>query len=69
MRKLYSLLFAYNTYLSISQMYLSYDVTVIQWITSCHENRLTTHVITLWHVDHAFSFLNEFHFERDKIMF
>ena len=29
---------------------LSYDVAVIQWITSCHKNRMTTRVITLWHV-------------------
>ena len=30
---------------------LSYDVAVIQWITSCHKNRMTTCVITLWRVD------------------
>ena len=30
--------------------YLSYDVTVFQWITSCHKNRMTTRVITLWRV-------------------
>ena len=29
---------------------LSYDVVVIQWITSCHKNRMTTRVITLWRV-------------------
>ena len=29
---------------------LSYNVAVIQWITSCHKNRMTTRVITLWHV-------------------
>ena len=29
-------------------MLLSYDVAVIQWITSCHKNRMTTLVITLW---------------------
>ena len=28
-------------------MYLSYDVAVFQWITSCHKNHMTTHVITL----------------------
>ena len=33
---------------------LSYDVAVIQWITSCNKNRMTTHVITLWQV-HATS--------------
>ena len=27
-----------------------YDVAVIQWITSCHKNRMTTRVITLWRV-------------------
>ena len=27
--------------------YLSYDVDVFQWITSCHKNRMTTRVITL----------------------
>ena len=30
--------------------YLLYDVAVIQWITSCHKNRMTTRVITLWRV-------------------
>ena len=28
----------------------SYDVAVIQLITSCHKNRMTTLVITLWRV-------------------
>ena len=27
-----------------------YDVAVIQWITSCHKNRMTIRVITLWRV-------------------
>ena len=27
---------------------LLYDVAVIQWITSCHNSRMTTRVITLW---------------------
>ena len=27
----------------------SMDVAVIQWITSCHENRMTIGVITPWH--------------------
>ena len=31
--------------------YLSYDVALIQWITSCHKNCMTTHAITLWRVD------------------
>ena len=30
---------------------LSYDIAVIQWITSCHKNRMTTRVKTLWRVD------------------
>ena len=25
------------------------DVAVIQWIMSCHKNRITTRVIILWH--------------------
>ena len=29
----------------------SYDVAVIQWITSCLKNRMTTRVITLWRAD------------------
>ena len=29
---------------------LSYDVAVIQWISSCHKNRMTTRVIALWRV-------------------
>ena len=28
----------------------SYDVAVMQWITSCHKNRMTTRVMTLWRV-------------------
>ena len=31
--------------------YLSYDVAVILWITSCHKNHMNTRVITLWRVD------------------
>ena len=27
---------------------LSYDVAVIQWITSCHKNRMSTRYITFW---------------------
>ena len=30
---------------------LSYDVAVIQWITSCNKNHMTTRVITLWRVN------------------
>ena len=29
---------------------LSHDVAVIQWITSCHKNRMTTRYITFWRV-------------------
>ena len=28
----------------------SYDIAVIQWITSSHKYRMTTRVITLWRV-------------------
>ena len=35
---------------SIFYFKLSYDVPVIQWITSRHKNRMTTCVITLWRV-------------------
>ena len=30
--------------------FLSYDVAVIEWITSCNKNCLTTCVITVWRV-------------------
>ena len=36
---------------TVQHPFLSYDVAVIQWITSCHKNRMTTRVITLWRVD------------------
>ena len=36
---------------SYTYIHLSYDVAVIQWITSCHKNRMITRVITLWRVD------------------
>ena len=32
----------------LSVYFLSHGVAVIQWIISCHKNRLTTRVITLW---------------------
>ena len=38
----------------INKHYLSYDVAVIQWITSCHINHMTKRVITHWRV-HATS--------------
>ena len=31
----------------MQEVVLSYDVAVIQWITSCHKNRMATRVI-LW---------------------
>ena len=34
-----------RTYVTITYSYLSYDVAVIQWITSCHKSRMTTRVI------------------------
>ena len=33
---------------NILKIFLSYDVAVIQWITSSYKNRMTTHYITLW---------------------
>ena len=27
---------------------LSYDIAVIEWITACHKNSMTTRVITHW---------------------
>ena len=30
--------------------FLSYDVAVIEWITSCNKNCSTTRVITVWRV-------------------
>ena len=35
----------------IAQPPASYDVAVIQWITSCHKNCMATRVITLWRLD------------------
>ena len=39
-------------YLELLNTLLSYDVAVIQWLTSCHKNRMTTRYITLgyWRV-------------------
>ena len=36
----------FHHYLS-KNLVLSYDVAVIQWITSCHKNCMTTRVMTL----------------------
>ena len=35
---------------TVTMWHLSCDVAVIKWITSCHKNRMTTRVITLWRV-------------------
>ena len=35
---------------SHNKTFQQYDVAVIQWITSCHKNRSTTRVVTLWPV-------------------
>ena len=44
--------------------FLSYDVAVIQWITSCYKNRMTTRVITLWrvHVTSLTTYMSAMHF-------
>ena len=38
--------------MDITHFRLSYDVAVIQWLTSCHKNRMPTRYITLsyWRV-------------------
>ena len=59
------------------KFFLSYDVAVIQYITSCHKNHINTRVKTLWreHVTSlttsmsAMRFLNNVHFEGDKFNF
>ena len=69
----------YVKYICIVNSYnlTSYDVAVIQWITSCHKTLMTTREITLWHV-HVTSaamygeqcvFLLKYYFEGDKIPF
>ena len=37
----------FNDVLNVLFLLLSYDGAVIQWITSCHKNRMTTCYITL----------------------
>ena len=37
--------------LPMQYTFSSYDVAVIQWITSCQKNHTTTCVIALWHID------------------
>ena len=36
--------------LTLNTPFLSYDVPVIQWITSCYKNRIATQVIELWRI-------------------
>ena len=40
-------LFICNVYTRTINTNLSYDVAVIQWITSCHKNHMNTRVITI----------------------
>ena len=49
---------------------LSYDVAVIQWITSRHINHMTTRVITLWRVDVTplTTFVSTMRFLADNIL-
>ena len=53
----------------MSVICLSYDVTVIQWIT-CHKNHMTTGVITLWGVDvtSLITFVSTMHFIAEIIL-
>ena len=36
--------------IKIIMFIILYDVAVIQWITSCHKNRMTTRYIKFWRV-------------------
>ena len=38
------------SHLNNREQRLSNDVALIQWITSCHKNRMNLRVTTLWHV-------------------
>ena len=55
--------------------FLSYDIAVIQWITSCRKNPMTHTLVRRCSandnvcVNNVFSYLNEVHFEGDKIPF
>ena len=40
-----------NNNYNIYNHHLSDDVTVIQWVTSCHKNRMIKRVIKFWRVD------------------
>ena len=39
-----------TTEMTIWDTFVSLDIAVIQWITSCHKNPITTRVIILWRV-------------------
>ena len=66
-------------YLVCKKINLSYDVAVIQWITSCHKNCIDhtcnntlacmCNVIDNIHVNNAFSHRIYVHIEGDKILF
>ena len=45
-----SLGFEISEVLLVKKIYLSYDVAVVQKITLCHKNHMSTPVTTLWHV-------------------
>ena len=51
-------------------MSVSYDVAIVQWITSCRKNHMTTHVITLWyaHITSLTTSVSATHF-LTKVMF
>ena len=40
----------WESLLQYNSFYLSFEIAVNQWITSCHKNRMATRVITLWRV-------------------
>ena len=46
----YTFFFYFETETYCDKTYLSYDIAIIQWITSCYKNCITTCVITHWHV-------------------
>ena len=45
---LFLLLCTLYIYVQLFYLHFSHDVAVLQWITSCHKNHMTTRVITLW---------------------
>ena len=72
------LTFNWVGFTAVLYLVLSYDVAVIQWITSCHKNRMTTRYITLgyWRVtswcrpwQRYVFFWNNVNFKGDKIPF